>query len=802
MDEASRKVGLPIFAYALALAASVWPGAVAALAQPADDQGKLADYFGFQPLEIYKLERRIGNLLVRDIDGDGTADIIVANNARSRIDLLLSTKRSADEEENRPFRREPNEIDSDKRMRLVSLPVNKEVVSLDIGDFNNDGKPDLVYYGTPAETEILFNEGPGKFGSARKVNTGEAVESSGALAVGDLDRDGRDDITLIAENDLVFVYQGAPGVLAEPERVPHTASNPRMLKLVDIDGDKVRDVVILDGETDHPIHIRFATAEKKLGPEQRFRLETPRAIAFGQIDGQRGWEILTIENQSGRGKVLSLDESSEDERNRWGRLVFFGLPQGAERGRGLALGDLDGDGRKDVVVTDPANAQVWTYRQSVRSGLGSGQSFPGLLGGKSVNLADLDRDGKDELYVLSEQEKQIGRSVLEGGRVTFPTPLPISGEPVAMDIADLDGNKTGEMIYVARVKEPSGESFALRALTWGASGGATAYSWGKTESVTLPSLSSTPSAIRAIDVNRDGLTDILLFGGSTPVLMLGRKDQTPQVFGGSLGPMAAATPASLGMMNLGGPALFVAQNTFARHILLDPKGTWEIKDQYNAGRNSAQIQGAAAVDADGDGKKEIVLLDRPSKSLLILALKDGVYRPSGSLPLGPISFEGMHVADLDGDGRDDLLIAGSDRFGVLQTGRKGQRLKEIAGYETKRTEARLSDLAAADLNADGVPDVVFTDIGDQSLEIASYAGSADLLHAISFRLFERKIFRGAGDLAEPRDLATGDVDGDGREDLVLIAHDRVIVLRQDPGPTGDKSKQAAAGLKPAADGRP
>ena len=49
----------------------------------------------------------------------------------------------------------------------------------------------------------------------------------------------------------------------------------------------------------------------------------------------------------------------------------------------------------------------------------------------------------------------------------------------------------------------------------------------------------------------------------------------------------------------------------------------------------------------------------------------------------------MHVADLDGDGRDDLLIAGTDRFGVLQTGRKGQRLKTIATYESKRNEARL-----------------------------------------------------------------------------------------------------------------
>ena len=253
-------------------------------------------------------------------------------------------------------------------------------------------------------------------------------------------------------------------------------------------------------------------------------------------------------------------------------------------------------------------------------------------------------------------------------------------------------------------------------------------------------------------------------------------------------------------MNLDGPAVIVAQNTFARRILLDPDGHWNIKDQYNAGRNSAQILGAAAVDTDGDNVKEIVLLDRTTKSLLFLALKNGVYRPAGSLLVGSINFSGFHVADLDGDGNDDLLIGGTDRFGVLQTGRKGQRLKSIADYESKRNEARLADLAAGDLNADGAPDVVFSDIAEQSLEIATYAGDPELLPAITFKLFEKKTFRNIGDVIEPRDMAIGDVDGDGRSDIVLVVHDRVIVLRQDPGKPGAKPGEATA--KPATAARP
>jgi hypothetical protein len=291
-------------------------------------------------------------------------------------------------------------------------------------------------------------------------------------------------------------------------------------------------------------------------------------------------------------------------------------------------------------------------------------------------------------------------------------------------------------------------------------------------------------------VNRDGHADVLVFNASgPPLLLLGRAGEPPAPAAGSLGPLGGVSPAGLSLMDLNGPALFVAQNTFARNLLLDSQGHWQVKDQYNTGRGSAQVLGAAALDVDGDGTKEVVLLDRTSKSLLFLALKDSVYRPASTMSVGPIEFEGMHVADLDGDGRDDLLLAGTDRFGVVLTDRKGLRLKPIASYESSRTEAHLADLAAGDLNADGRPDLVLTDIGEHFVEIVTFVPPDNLERALAFRIFERKTFRDTGALVEPRDLAVGDVDGDHRDDLVLIVHDRILVYRQDPGTVGDDRKK-------------
>ena len=112
-------------------------------------------------------------------------------------------------------------------------------------------------------------------------------------------------------------------------------------------------------------------------------------------------------------------------------------------------------------------------------------------------------------------------------------------------------------------------------------------------------------------------------------------------------------------------------------------------------------------------------------------------------------------------------------------------LRQVAGFEPATETERFGYFTIGDINSDGVPDVVLCEPGRRHVQILSFNENAQLTDACKFRVFEEHPHNTdrpqarASTAGEPRYVLVQDVTGDGRNDLVLLVHDRIILYPQD-----------------------
>lgn len=195
-----------------------------------------------------------------------------------------------------------------------------------------------------------------------------------------------------------------------------------------------------------------------------------------------------------------------------------------------------------------------------------------------------------------------------------------------------------------------------------------------------------------------------------------------------------------------------------------------------------------AGDFDGDGLDDLVVGHRAvhtgeddySVLTVLLGRGDGTFE-ARAVPthLGSNGVSGLLAADLDRDGRLDLVVKTLDSDGaryvaiLLGRGDGGFHVE----HPTHLAGDYASGLAVADMNGDGVPDVI---VGDsepnpprQHLDIYPGRGDGTFDTRLTFR-----------DPAVPLDLVAGDFDGDGKQDVLVIMSDddgtrHLDVLRND-----------------------
>ena len=323
------------------------------------------------------------------------------------------------------------------------------------GDLNSDGMTDLAFYGEPKGLYVILQKAgeasnPNKLSwrTRKKIKIDDGLVIPDALVCADLNNDGADDLALAGSDAVYIIFQNDNGSLAEPVKYA-TDAQILSVKVGDLNGDNVNDLILVTNDSEKPIHVRFGLGAGQLGPQVNFFIEKPHKLELANIDGMAGDEILTVDSRSGRLNCYRFTTEKEAG-NDW-PLLFY--PRAAGEGdtkRDLVTGDFDGDGFADVVISDPGAAELILYKQTANLGLAEPVRFPAFADIVSLSAADIDGDGKTEIGVLSVKEKVIGLSKFKDDRLSFPQPVNLIGEPVAMELADVDYDGKTDCVYISR----------------------------------------------------------------------------------------------------------------------------------------------------------------------------------------------------------------------------------------------------------------------------------------------------------------------------------------------------------------
>jgi hypothetical protein len=753
------------------------------------------NFFGFAGREIFPIENGISQLHVTDLDGDGLNDIIVVNNARSRINLLYNQTGTTNLAQTaKPAgKREPNELPPDARFRIESIASEKRIFSLAVADLNGDGRPDLAYYGDPRELIVLYNQGTNGWSAPKRWPIDDGQLSQNALATGDLNGDGRTDLLLLAENCVYLLPQKADHELGEPQKIPFSGA-VKSIQVVDADGDGRSDLLLVNWEDRTPFRFRLQKQDGSLGPEIYFPMAPIRSYWADSLEPNKKTQVITIAQNSGRAQVSEFTRKAGEMLSgsfRQGQFQVWPLTKTDKARRGVLWADVNGDGLPDLLVAEPESGQLSLYLQQPDGLLAAPKTFPTLAGISDLAVADWNEDGHPEIFMLSADERQVGVTRLdEEQRLPFPTLIPLEGKPLALATGTL---KASSKPVLAMLVEPEakGEQEARRVLVVRTADGKT-----RTQKLSRD-FKANPTALAFHDADQDGLTDLVILMPYEKVKVL------RQVAGKDFEELDVAPPGGaqdlaqpwLGSADVDGdgrPELLLAQKNFLRAVVLqrEPtsanstnRGAWTftVKEQINGAGSNSRLAGAAAVRNGTNAIPSLFLLDAERK-VLTLCERDGtaVWQVVRNVPLPVSEFASVQPITLGAGKTNAVAFLGLNGVACLPLKDRVWELTELDSYETPIKDGHLTDVVTGDLDNDGRKDLVFLETAKNYLDLVLFNAKHKLVPANRWQVFEERTFRGRrGDVPEPREAVVADVTGDGRNDLVILVHDRVIVYPQE-----------------------
>jgi uncharacterized repeat protein (TIGR01451 family) len=584
----------------------------------------------------------------------------------------------------------------------------------------------------------------------------EVVSGAGTAANYELRAAGADGLLGTADDRIVpltVCYQGAEATLSFPPLAEDTYRLTVHDAIVDASGRKldgngdgvaggdwVRDFVVTSSSTLFGGPLNFASGGVQ-----------PSSVATGDFNGD-GIPDLVVANSGGDTNQGNIAVLLGDGTGKFGAPMPVSV--GMTSPTSLAVGDMNHDGKSDVVVADSGNGNLYLLLGNGRGGFTSTTLFScgGVSNGPSaVAIADFNGDGNNDVVVANGKSNTIGVMFGDGKGGLGAVHTYATGGNYAYNLAIGDFNGDGKPDIAVVNCNDCTLSVLLNNGSGGFSGGV------------IYTYSAGMYSVAVGDFNGDGKSDLAVGLITYVGILLGNGN-------GGFGSASTYTVRSSSNAAFGHVSSIVAtdlNNDGKSDLVVGGSSTCVLMNNGNATFTAATTFSAGAggsvlatADFNADGRMDVVAVSTQDNSVgILLGIGDGSFAAIQPLSTVGGSQNDLASADFNGDGQPDLVVAGYSTNGVSLL--LGQGQAGFAPAVTFPTGGKGYYAAVGDFNGDGKEDLVVTNY------TPSGTGTASVLLGDGKGGFAAPIVFSTGGI-DPTRVYVADFNNDGKSDLAIV----------------------------------